>query len=216
MTDKKEDKKPRTMTIKGFLHKSQTKAANSASSFLQAHREFLLTGTLAKATYPIIQRIDAGSLMPTPGLEEIRVAALNHMLNREVEEAKTIIEHQDDVQTGKDYIATIYNAKGEVVTYIDAKGEEKEMVNTFDDGEHARGWCDRRLVDGEPTWHGEVTHQKITVGGEPWTFMVERQDSLARILKNKKRPVTTQPKTTTSRLGFGVKAKQDRSSFSRG
>lgn len=216
MNDKKENKKPRVMTEKGFLFKATTKAANSASAFIQAHREFLTTGKLAKSTFPIIQRIDSGSLYPTPGLEEIKVAVLNHMLNREVEEAKSIIEHQDDVQTGKDYVATIFNAKGEVVTYIDTKGEEKEMVNTFDDGEHAKGWCDRRLVDGAPDWHGEVLHTKITIKGQPWVFMVERLDSIARLLKSKKKPVTTQPKTTTSRLGFGVKAKQDRSSFSRG
>jgi hypothetical protein len=215
MTD--QNKKTRAMTPKMFLHRATSKAGNSAAAFLQAHREFLTTGKLAEKTYPIIQRIDAGSLYPTPGLEEVKVAVLNHMLNQEVEEARKIIEAPPtQTQSNKNYTATILNASGQVCTRINAKGEVEDLIQSFDDGEHATGWIDRRLFEGASTWHGELVHKSITVKGEPWVVIIERSDSIARILKQKKKAVTTQPKTTTARLSFGMKVKQDRASFSRG
>ena len=39
-------KKPRSMTPKGFLAKTNTKAANSAKAFLDQYREWLTTGEL--------------------------------------------------------------------------------------------------------------------------------------------------------------------------
>lgn len=214
------DKKEKKMTEKMFLHRSGTRAANSASAFISANRDFLLTGKLAQVTHPIIERIDSGSLMPTPGLQEIRNAVLNHMLNQEVEAAKKALEIQEEQgsTTGgsNPYTATILDVNGNVCTKINDKGEEVRLIKSFNDGEHGRNWCDLRLFEGASDWHGEITHQSITIKGEQWKTIVERPDSIARLLKKKKSAITTQPRTTTSRLGFGSKVKQDRASFSRG
>ena len=71
-------------------------------------------------------------------------------------------------------------------------------------------WIDRRLFDGCPSWYGEVKHH-----GVAWS-MIERIDSIARILK---RPRGSVCKTVTyggSTLGFVGKAHEKPVKFSRG
>lgn len=216
---KQENKKPRVMSIKGFLHKSTTKAANSASGFISQYREFLTTGSLAEVTTPILVKLDAGELMPTPALQEIRNVALQHMLQLDVQKAVAEITSTEEIKepgTSKNYLAHIYDANGNTCVRVNAKGEEEYLIKGFDDGERAKEWVDRRLFEGASDWYGEFTHQKITLKGNPWTVRIERSDAIARILKAKKKPVIRQPKTTTSKLSFGVKAVQSRASFSRG
>lgn len=216
----KEDKKPAAMTDKMFLHKSTTKAAVAAKSFIEAHRQFLLSGTLKKLTEPLIIKLDKGDALPTPTLEELKSAVLAHMLDVTVKQGiQQIKQHANGAEhtTTKNYLATIYNSKDEVQTYIvEGSGEVKDLVKGFDDGEHARDWCDRRLVDGLPDWYGEIVHTKLTINGEPWVATVERSDAIARIFRRKKTPTMHERGKSTKSLSFGVKAKQDRASFSKG
>lgn len=216
-----DNKRPQKMTDKLFLHRSTQKPANSAKAFIEAHREFLMSGTLRPLTEPLLVKLDAGESLPTPTLDQIRSAVLQHMLDAEVNQGIQKIQQQQnggsgEHSTSKGYLATIYDSNGNVCTLPNSEGEEKDLVKGFDDGEHAKDWVDRRLVEGKPDWHGEIVSTRILIGGEPWYAIVERSDSIARILRKKKLPVMYQRGKSTKSLSFGVKAKQDRASFSKG
>lgn len=206
-----ETKTPRTMTAKGFLHKTTTKAAHSASAFLQAHRDFLTTGELASVTSPILRKVDDGILMPTPALQEIAAAVMGHIIASDIQKLDDKINNPPQAATPKSWIATVYNAAGVIQTRINAKGEEEDLVKDFEMGQEADRWADRRLFEGASDWYAEVANARVNLMNR-----VERSDAIARILKQPKGPSIHQKAVTTKSLGFGVKAKQDRSSFSRG
>lgn len=213
-----DNKKTREMSDKMFLHKATTKAANSALAFLNAHRDFLLTGSLRQVTEPILSKMDSGDEMPTPTKDAIVNAVYQHMIGNMIDSGTKKIEKESSGEhtTTKNYMATVLNSKGEVCKALNRAGELVDLVKGFDDGERAKGWLDRRLFDGELDWYGQIVHQSITIKGEPMQELVLRPDSIARILKKKKQPTMHERGKSTPSLGFGVKAKQDRASFSRG
>ncbi len=201
----------RKMTPKGFLHKATTKAANNATAFIAAHRAWLETGELSNLTTPILRKLDEREVMPTPALEEIKNAVLFHFLAQETKAAEAAMAKRDEPKVQKAYVAAIYDAKGNIVTYVNDDGEEKEMIQSFDMSQDGERWCDRRLFDGAPDWHGEVVSTK----GLP-PIHVMREDSIARILKKPKGPAVHTKGVSTKSLGFGVKAKGDHFHFSKG
>ena len=210
----------RKMTSKGFLFKSTTKAANSALGFIASHRHWLETGEACEAASPILRLIDEGTLMPTPGLEQLRCAVLSHMLLASANKAEAAIEEaqQESSAPQKQWHARILDEAGNLVVLTQMVGEglerveeEKELEQSFDHAARASGWCDRRLEQGMPSWHGEITH---TPTGRVEIIM--RADSLARILRQKKGAVTPRKSQSTQTLGFQVHAKQTRSTFSHG
>lgn len=201
----------RKMTPKGFLHKATTKAANNATAFLAAHRAWLETGEPADLTSPILRKLDDKALMPTPALEEIKNAVLCHFLAQETKKAEEAMAKANEPKVQKAYEATIFDANGNVATYVNAEGETKELRQSFDLSQEAERWCDRRLFDGAPDWHGEVHSTK----GLP-PIHVLREDAIARILKKPKGPAVHTKGVSTKRLGFGVKAKGDHFHFSKG
>jgi hypothetical protein len=210
-----ESKKPRQMTAKMFLHRSSGKV--SADAFIQAHRAFLETGKLAEVTSPILAKLDSKAIMPTPALEEIRGVVFTHTLRAAIEtdEAK-MAEAQANPAKAKPWMATIYDAKGDIVTHRNEKGEEVELQQGFEEAARADGWVDRRLFEGASDWYGVVSHTTITIKGEPMSSTIQRADAIARIMKHAKGAVMKVTSKTTSKLGFGVKCGNDRAVFSRG
>jgi hypothetical protein len=206
------DTKERKMTPKGFLHKTTTKAANSAIAFLAQYREYLTTGELALKTSPIIAQVDAGELLPTPALKEIQYAVMTHIIESDTAKAEKSMDETARVGTRKPWRTTIYNAAGEVQTRVTEKGEVEDLIKGFDLGQRANEWADRRLFDGASDWYAMVEH---TVLANVQT-RIERSDSIARILKQPKGPTIQQKGKSTKTLGFGVKAKETRVTFSRG
>ena len=210
----------RKMTLKGFLHKSTTKAANSAIAFIAAHREFLQTGELALFTNPILARVDSKDLMPTPALEEIKAVVLAHHMAEEIRLAKEKMDRANEPseRTPKAYVATIYNSKtGEVVQEKNDKGKLVDLTQSFEDGTRAEGWTDRRLFEGAPEWFGVVTATKLfKADGSNFAATILRDDAIARILRKPKAPVMKAQKKSGGRLSFGVKCKPSHASFSRG
>ncbi len=194
------DKKERKMSPKGFLHKCSTKAANSALAFLTAHRQFLETG----------------ELYPTPALKEVQYAVMAHIIesDRNKLEAKIEAAAQGGSSTGtrKPWVARILNEAGVVQTRTKEDGEVEDLVKGFDLSSDADRWCDRRLFEGAPDWHGVVEHTVIP----NISSRIERADSIARILKQPKGPTVQVRGKSTKTLGFGVKAKETRVTFSRG
>jgi hypothetical protein len=210
--------KERTMSPKGFLHKATTKAAASASAFIAQHRAWLESGELKDATVAILASVDNHSMMPTPALEEIKVIVLNHLIASEIRKGEESIAAQEaSPETSKNWIATIYNSKGEVVTRINAKGNEEELRQSFDLAQEADRWTDRRLFDSEPDCYGVIQHTSLlNKDGEAMAFTIMRNDAIGRILQAPKGAVMKGQAKSSGRLGFGVKCKEDRSVFSRG
>jgi hypothetical protein len=213
-----ESKKERVMSPKGFLHKSTTKAAASAAAFLAQHRAWLETGELAKVTSPILAKVDSKDLMPTPALEEIKVVVLNHMIASEIRKGEEQMAARENgpESTPKNWIATIYTAKGEVATRVNAKGEVEDLEESFDLSQEADRWTDRKLVEGATDWFGVITHATMTIKGEPFSTTVTRNDAMARVLRVGKGPVMKPQAKGTGKLSFGVKVHNDRSRFSGG
>lgn len=190
----------RKMSVKGFLHKCNTKAANSALGFLKAYREYLTTGELANVVAPILDKIDNGELMPTPGLAEIKLAAATHLMTVAIAKAQADITKVPEAKVEKSVEAVILNAKNEEVA---AEG--------FELSQRAIGWVDRRLFEN-PGCHGVIRYTKLTLKPE----IIKREDSMLRLFPRAKSPVMKRSAKSSGRLGFGVKAKQSHASFSRG
>lgn len=207
-----ESKKERKMTPKGFLHKTTTKAANSAIAFLAQYREFLTTGELADRTSPILAKVDAGELLPTPALKEIQYAVMTHIIEADTRKAEKVVEPGASGGTRKPWRTTVYNAEGVVQTRTNTKGEEEDLIKGFDLGQDADRWADRRLFEGTHGWYAIVEHTVLA----NISTRIERGDAMARILKQPKGPTVQVRGKSTKTLGFGVKAKESRASFSRG
>lgn len=205
------EKKERAMTPKWFLSKVSTKAANNATAFIAAHRAWLETGELASLASPILRKLDEKEVLPTPALDAIFQVAFDHVQEAEKNKGEAALARANEPKVQKAYVAAIYDAKGNIVTYINDDGEEKEMIQSFDMSQDGERWCDRRLFDGAPDWHGEVVSTK----GLP-PIHVLREDSIARILKKPKGPAVHTKGVSTKSLGFGVKAKGDHFHFSKG
>lgn len=206
------DKKERKMSPKGFLHKCSTKAANSAVAFLSQYRSFLETGELAQRTSPILAKMDAGELYPTPALKEIQYAVMTHIIESDRAKLEAKVEAAQEgthTSTRKSWMATIYNAAGEIQSRTKDDGEVEELVKGFDLSSDADRWVDRRLFEGASDWYGEVTHTVIP----NICTRTERADAIARILKTKKGPVVQVKGKSTKTLGFGVKAKPTRDTW---
>lgn len=199
----------RRMSPKGFLAKSNGKAANSAAAFIAAHKEYLTTGEVSYLTKPLVEKLEAGQSLPTPTLLEIKNAVLAHIM--EVDKIKAIesIEKANsprESKSTKPYTALIRDGSGATVE----DDEGKPMKAFFDLPQRAQDWCDRRLFSGASEWFGEVLHI-----GTHYDF-VKRDDSIARILKRPMGSVCKRQRQSTNRLGFGVKVKESAIRFSRG
>lgn len=208
----------RKMSPKGFLHKASQKAANSAAAFLAQHRAWLETGELSLFTSPILRKLDDKELLPTPALSQIKEVVLAHHLAEEVRKAEESMARADQPKVRKNYVVTVYDAKGEIQTRKNANtGEDIELRETFDLSTQAEGWADRRLFDGASDWFAVIESTKMfREDGSPLATTILRDDAIARILRVKKGPVMKSKPQSTSKLSFGVKAKGDHFQFSRG
>jgi hypothetical protein len=213
------EKKERVMTPKGFLHKTTTKAAASASAFLSQYREWLSTGEVAIVTAPILAKLDAKELMPTPALSEIINAVYTHMVVSEIRKGEEAMARREagPQSTPKNWIVTVYDSRGNIATRVNAKGETEELTKSFDKGQDADRWADRRLVEGEPDCIAVVQHATIlNRHGEPLSQTILRGDAMARTFAASKGPVMRKTGGTTSSLSFRPKAHNDVSKFSHG
>ena len=219
-----ESSKPRVMTVKGFLHKANGKAANSAGAFISAHRAWLETGELSEVTSPILRLMDSGDMFPTPALEEIKLAVLTHSIRVNAEKAERELMASLDKEnspsgnrTTKNWVATVYNAKGKIVMQENAKGELVELQQNFLLASDADRWIDRRLFEGEPDNFGVVSHTKLTgKDGTALSTTIMRQDAIARILKRPSQGAAKKVGVRDGKLSFGVKAHQSHCHFSHG
>lgn len=199
----------RKMGPKGFLQKANRAAAGGAAAgFIAAYREYLVNSEVSYATAPLIEKLDKGEAYPTPTLSEIQRAVMAHIMMLDLLSAE---KSSKPSQTRKPFIAYIRDGSGKVC--LDDEG--KEVKATFDLPQRAFDWVDRRLFNSSPDCFGEVTHLKAHDPSKA-TDYVDRDDSIARILKRPRTPVMRVNHPAQSRLGFGVKAKGTTVKFSRG
>ena len=201
----------RSMSPKGFLHKTTTKAAGSALAFIAQYREWLETSEVASVASPIIAKLDAGELLPTPALIEIKNAVFAHMLVLDCEKAEKSIEKAQTAKEPKAHVGIIYTESGVIATRINNEGDEEELIKQFDLPQDAIRWIDRRLVEAAPRSYATLDHTR-TVQCETIT----RDDSFARVFKEGKGAVCKPQTKSTPRLGFGVSAHPSKSTFSHG
>jgi hypothetical protein len=208
-----DSKKPRAMTPKGFLAKAtSTSASSSAMGFLRQYREYLTTGEVAEKTSPIIAKYEAGELPASPALKEIQYAVMTHIIKAEEDKLNAPAATGGGGGTRKPWRCTVYDAAGNVMSRTNAKGEVEDLVKGFDLSQRASEWGDRRLFEGTHGWYAIVEHTTIP----NISSRIERGDAVARILKQPKGPVVQVKSKSTKAIGFGVKVKESRSSFSRG
>ena len=195
----------RKMSLKGFLNKANSKAANSANAFLTAHKEFLMTGQLGELTGPILIRLDNRELLPTPALSEIKQLVLGYMI------AQQVVSGQPKVRDPKDP-----NTKASTSTSKPYTGEVYDEFNTviysqaFEAHIRAQDWCDRRLVlDAGNGWIG-----KIIDNCTQRESIVDRDSAFSRMLKVNKPPVSK--KTGSGDGKWRMRAVGDHAYFSRG
>ena len=194
----------RKMSLKGFLNKANSKAANSANAFLTAHKEFLMTGQLGELTGPILIRLDNRELLPTPALSEIKQLVLGYMIAQQVvsgqpKDPNTKASTSTSTSTSKPYTGEVYD---EFNTIIYSQAFEAHI--------RAQDWCDRRLVlDAGNGWSGKIIdnctqHESI----------VDRDSAFSRMLKVNKPPVSK--KTGSGDGKWRMRAVGDHAYFSRG
>jgi hypothetical protein len=193
----------RKITIKGFIKKATN--AKGAEGFLAQYREYLTTGEVASITSPIIAKIDNGGLTPETGLEDITNAVFAHMMVRDLNKAEESVAKASEPAITKPVLAKILSASGEEL--------DSDSFHLHQDAER---WVDNRLYSGYPGSHGEVIHTKLLIKGEPQTTKITREDSISRILRKPKGAATKRVGASSGRLGFGVRARQSHSHFSRG
>jgi hypothetical protein len=200
------------MTNRKWLKKSNGKI--SAVAFLEAHREFLLTGALAPLTKPLLSKLEKKEILPTPCLEEIQNIVLANMIATEAVKAEQSMKKEI---ASKAYLATVYDSKGNVCARINDKGEEVDLIASFDKLADADRWADRKLFDSASDTFAVVNHLKLIDKntGEPMATVVMRNDAISRILRGKIGAVMHRNKVSSS-LSWGVHAKNDTCHFSHG
>lgn len=184
------------MTEKGFLHKSSGRV--SAAAFLQAHREYLESGSLADFTSPILCQLDSGSIVPTIALSELRRAVLQHLLSRQPP-----VSHTSTPRITKPYTGIIYDGDGNII-----EDNGKRLIKGFDNSTETQRWCDKRLYDGAHHWYAAVENNKGSI------YHIQRNDAIARVLQESRGPVTRTNKSAGG--AWKMKAKGDRFHFSKG
>ena len=200
----------RNMSLKGFIHKANGKI--SAESFLSKHREWLSNNNeVRELTTPILSKVEKGELLPTPALEEIRRVVYDCMMVRENENIlKQVDKNRRKYFAKKEgkFAAVILDAQEKVVLEEKPEGWF-ELAKSFDMPQAALRWVDRKLVDNAGCFG------VIQSNGNVYE-VVEREESLSRLLRQPKKAVCRRMSAGMSRLSFGVKAHQSMTKFSTG
>lgn len=211
-----DEKTPRKMTAKWFLSLAARGGTKSASAFLAAHREWLETGELADEAAPVLLSIDTKETLPTPGLEVIMKAALNHVMAQDQLKVENQINRPPrEYKIDKPYVAIVYNQDGTVAT-TKVDGNDKELCSGFDHPQEADRWCQRRLNEGGTGQYAEVTWAKVLgKSGSPMVTRHERDSAIKAMA-----PRTRSPYMHTNRSNGSLKSRmsvgQTQVRFSRG
>jgi hypothetical protein len=197
----------KTMTLKGFLAKTRTKAAISAGGFLAQYREFLTTGEIAQFTSPILAKLDNKELLPTPALNEITSVVFAHMMAQESVRAEESLKVKASApKVDAAYLASIKDGKGNIL-----------LEKGFKLPQDAERWIDLRLIENGADVLAEMVSSKVKDrDGNSFRVTITREEAFGRLYRERKMASHKKTGVSMSKLGFGVKAKNDRFHFSHG
>lgn len=175
------------LTIKSFLNKAN-KTVLSPAKFLASHRDSLVEGDFSKYSAPFIIELENGHSTPSDALSELCKALFVVMQRAEIEKAELSLSKSNfQSKTGhgltSDFIATVYDLEGKVVSVENAKGELVDLIKGFDNPSDAGNWIKRRLFDCSPSCHGEVVHSKMLINGTPLTTKISSVEAVTSILR---------------------------------
>jgi hypothetical protein len=193
--------------------------AKSAIGFIEAHRQYLATGELAEITSPILAKVDAKLVMPTPALGEIQAVIWSHCMATDLAKAEaSMLKGNGESKDPPAFEAKVLDAEGNIQFRTTESGEEKELVQGFKMPQDAERWCHRQLDAGAPGWHAEITWAHCPEKLLQFKVRrIERDTAIQAMLRKGPGPVMHVTKVGAGGgLGFGVKVKQTVAKFSRG
>lgn len=212
------EKTKRTMTARGFIKKALG-IKLTADGFLNAHKEWLLTGQIAQFTKPFLDKLDSKEMEAEPCLEKITYVVYGFLQAQERAKTERFLMNGPlgSKAEPKPYFVQIFDGEGNIATKKNDKNEDVDLICSFTDLARANNWCDLRLFnDCAPECYGIVQHLRIqNRDGDVMATRVSRDEALARILKEKRGPVT-HAKPQSSSLKWQAKVAQSRSHFSHG
>lgn len=223
-------KNVRVMTPKRFVT-SKLSGKVSAEGFLSAHWDFLLG---QEYLTPILEAYENKEVLPTPTVQMCQQAVLSHIMQLEVNKGvakattkkepgtKVIRRKKDGAEVDESevpkgrYEVTImckfYSRDGSCTIDVGKVKDGAQAIFHADSYNDALRIADRKLCDGGDTVYAVI----INTHGRPIATNIQRDDAIARTFAPKSGPSTVRTGVSTSQLGFGIKAKNDRSHFSKG
>lgn len=205
------------MNIQGLYNKAVT--AKSADKFLTKYAEDLNKVEILK---PIL----ASSAFPTPKVNAI-CQTLWAILEKQQKEKATIAE-QESAKAAKSepkesapkepaaYTVTIFvqGVRGEAEVGLDDKGVE--LVKNCPTMQAAETWAENRMWDRGDALYAEVVANKLIGKNGAMVFKIDRQEAMFNKLKGKRPPECKKVGSTSGKLSFGVKVRNDHCHFSKG
>jgi len=218
----------RSMTPKRFVsYKLSGKV--SAEGFLSAHWDFLLGQSYLS---PILEAYENKEVLPTPTVQMCQAAVLSHILECQTQKGVSFPKSNKDKATkvirrkesGEVEESEAPNARYQVTLFC--KFYSRDGICTVDVGDHkgektifdadtyqdASRIADRKLSQREDAVYAVI----VNTHDRPIETRVMRDDAIARMYAAPKGPSTRNTSSGGSNLGFGIKAKNDISHFSRG
>lgn len=209
------------MTPKRFVN-YKLSGKTTAEGFLSAHWEFLQGQSYLS---DILGAYERRELLPTPTVQMCQAAVLSHIVEAAVSKApspkgesvgstKVIRRTKGGEAAQPEAVAARY----EITMYYKKYNRDRTCSivqgDTFpaNSGQEAMRIADRKLAD-----QGDAVYATITnTFDRPITINVNRDDAIARLYGQRKGPSTRNTYSGGGSIGFGMKAKNDRSYFSRG
>lgn len=230
----------RAMTPKKFI-KAKLSGKATAEGFIKAHQDFIRGYQFLE---PIVDAYERKEILPTPTLQLMQSALLEHHIANELRKAK--IKKKPFSQISKAYTISIF-VKGEdneivLGTYDKVIGykiikEEGGKIETVESEEETDGFqiVETLIEEEDMVYYADLYQEAegladrrltkfehsvyaeiVNNEGTSIKTIIMRRDAIARVFAKKKGPACRQTSKTSSSLKFGVKASQDTASFSHG
>jgi hypothetical protein len=195
-----------TLTVMSWINRSCKLGPFAHAAWLAATRGFLMQGAHAVVTLPIMAKVTAGTIYPTPA-----VTALLHALvtwNAETS-LKLALERSHRQAKLHSWIVTIWDGESNAVSV----GGKVVCEDSFESCSEAEGYADRRLVDSAPSTGFAIVHAQ----SEKTILRVTRDEAIERVFPHVKGPFCKRVGGRQSSLAMGRKAARDtRAVFSHG
>jgi hypothetical protein len=187
-----------TLTVHGWINKACKLGPFAHAALLAATRSFLMQGDHSAVTLPIMAKVTAGTLYPTPA-----VTALIHALVAWQAETSLRLAKERQARGVKlhNWIVTVWDGESNAVSV----GGKVACEDSFADCNEACGWADRRLVDSAPSTGFAIIHAQT----EKTVLRVTRDEAIERVYPHAKGPFCKRIGGRQNSLAMGRRAARD-------